>query len=110
MAAVAPGGRAGKLRSTTVRRVPYWMEWGNSGKGRIKLLPADRTHNAQLVDENGVAEPYYQSKGLVPLHLLPKTHEAHKAFDTLCENAVKRANASSEALPAWVPPSYADAA
>lgn len=86
------------------------MEWGDDGKGRVKLLPADRTHNAVLLDENGVAEPYYQSKGLVPLSVLPENHKAHKVFDGMCKTAVRNAQAASEPIPDWVPPHYADAA
>lgn len=107
MAAVAPGVAGGKLRATKVVRKPYWVPWEEDGAGGIRLVPADRTHRGMLENADGTMEPYYQSKGMIPLHLMPPEHRAHEVFTELCRRAVARALHEHAPVPDWVPPSIA---
>lgn len=59
-----------------------------------------------MVDEEGISEPYYQSKGFVPLNMLPADHEAHVKFDEQCAAAVEAAKAEQLPVPDWVPPKF----
>ena len=71
---VAPGRRGTTATQTEVRRVPMWVPWDQGGKGAWRLVPADNSHQAQLItEESGVkdAGPLYQKKGFVPEQYAP---------------------------------------
>lgn len=101
MGAVAPGIAGTTMRRTEVKRKPFWMHWGNDGEGRVKLLPVGPTHNATLLDADGSTEPYYQSKGMVPLSMLPADHKAHKVFAEMQKTAREEAKAAQLPMPQW---------
>ena len=106
MAAVAPGSTI--TRSTEIKRRPFYVPWGNDGKGAVKLLPADHTHNSMLLDNDGLSTPYYQSKQMIPLNLMEPEHKAHTLFAGMCKRAVERADRQRTRVPQWVPPSILD--
>lgn len=86
-----------------------WVPWDQGGKGSWRLVPADTTHDAQLVTKTGdtdatgkpakQAEPLYQAKGFVPEYRAPA--EALPLLVEKAQAAIVRAESEMLPAPRW---------